>query len=189
MYLFDLRIADVLNERHPELNHIVAFQNLMKHADGEMLMKAVAFYCDWQSIFRNYKNDEDRLKHVLKELTGKATHPVTKSKEWSEALEMYYFLQRDPDRVMLNNLEKYYDSIIKKIESLHVDQNADLDKELDNLDRIYSFNQKALKLREQIQALKNQIDNTRSLIDLNIMKNLSYLEKRQLRKRKISENV
>jgi len=189
MYLFRIRKNQDLNEDFPELNDIPAFKEVLKKSKGQDYIKILAFYCDWESPFRQFKNDEDRLSQITKTFFNKKTDSFYKTKTWKNAVQMYFFLQKDPDRMLYNSLQKYYEKIVTSIEELSGKKHDDLESELADMDKVYQFNKKAISLKSQIDELKDRIENSQTLINKKILDKLCYLEKRQYRLKVLNESL
>lgn len=190
MYLIQIRKNLSIDDTDCEVTQLNEFKAVLDHKKGgETMLKSLAFYCDWLSPFRYLINDDTRLQAITKNFYNKAKHPFHKTEEWANAIELYEFLQRDPDRIMLRNLERYYERLTEKIDIFSRREAADIETEMENIEKIQSYTQKAMTLRNKIRELKDSIDNSRSNILGNVKKNLSFLEKRQLRNRALESNI
>lgn len=190
MYLLQIKKNLPIDDTDTEAKDIPAFNNILKHdKGGETLLKVLAFYCDWLSPFRYIINDENRLQAVLKNFFGKHKHSFTKTQEWSDGVDTYYFLQKDADRIMLRNLERYYDTLTEKIDKYSSQEANDIDAEIENIERVQSYTRKAMSLRNEIRTLKDAVNNSRSNINANVKKQLCFLEERALRNRALESNI
>jgi flagellin-specific chaperone FliS len=190
MYLFTIKKHLSIHDTNPEMAILPEFNAILEHKKGgEIMLKILAFYIDWSSPFRYHRNDENRLQAVLKNLTKKTTHPFCKTDEWNEAVKLYIFLQKDADRIMLRNLETYYDYLTAQISNFSSQKGADLEVEIENISRVQAYTTKAMSLRASIRDLRNNISTTSGDIEASIKKQLGFLERRHLRDRQLEKDL
>jgi Zn-dependent M32 family carboxypeptidase len=201
MYIFDVdRDGNVVN-KYPEIEEIKAFKYLIKDPNGgPKAMKALIFIYDYESPYRRYINDEDRILKVCREIYDlKKRHRIMSTDNWKHAVEAYMHLQQDDSRQLLRILEKKLNQLVVWIEKVDMKFNEDefnfnvyemdesaIEKfqriKMSNIKTLTGYTKEAQNLRKQIKELNDEIASQTQLERTMKIKNktLSWLEQQYL---------